>query len=75
MGRDGGLHEWQVIADPTDMFNRRVFRLHDVRQSAFDHSWPEGIAFRNLRTGEQLQFVNGQLIFVEQTKLTVSYNT
>ena len=67
MGRDGALHEWQVITDPTDMFQHRVFRLRDLKQSAFDQVWPNGILFRNLRTGQELQFRQGQLAPAEQT--------
>jgi hypothetical protein len=74
MGRDGALHEWQVISDPADLFQYRIFRLRDLKQSAFDQVWPNGILFRNLRTGEELQFRQGQLAPAERSTINAAYS-
>jgi hypothetical protein len=54
--------DWLVTHDPSDTFTNRFFRLSDVRQSAQDCAWPEGIVFRNLRTKQVMIFQQGQLI-------------
>jgi hypothetical protein len=61
MGRDGGRCDWVVIHDPSNTFTQRNFRLCDLRQSAKDSAWPEGIAFRNIRTQQAMVFRRGQL--------------
>lgn len=53
--------DWLVASDPTDTFTHRLFRSYDLRQSAQDRIWPEGIQFANRVTGEQLVFHPGQL--------------
>ncbi len=54
--------DWLVTHDPSDTFTNRFFRLSDVRQSAQDCTWPEGIVFRNLRTDQIVVFRWGELI-------------
>jgi hypothetical protein len=54
--------DWLVTHDPSDMFTNRSFRFADVRQSAEDCAWPEGIVFRNLRTDQIMVFQRGKLV-------------
>lgn len=65
---DGDRYEWVVICDPTrkndepgDFYGGR-FRILDLRVSAAKMDWPEGIAFRNARTGQHLVYQAGSLV-------------
>jgi hypothetical protein len=57
-----------VVEDPTRQpdepgeFLGRRFRICDVRQSAEDEVWPEGIVFHHLRDGTYLRYQSGALV-------------
>jgi hypothetical protein len=54
--------DWLVTHDPSDTFTDRSFRIADVRQSAQDCVWPEGIVFLNLRTEQVAVYQHGKLV-------------
>jgi hypothetical protein len=62
--------DWIVIADPTDTFTQRLFYRSDLRVSARHKTWPDGIVFKNLVTGEQRQYAQGELLTVTSTSST-----
>jgi hypothetical protein len=61
---------WECVTDPTrdedwpGDFLRGRFRLCDLRFSARNHGWPEGIAFRHIKQGALLRYAQGQLLKV-----------
>jgi len=61
MGREGSHCDWLVTHDPTETFLHRRFRAGDLQRSAKDHTWPEGIIFRNLQTKPVMIFQQGRL--------------
>jgi hypothetical protein len=56
---------WQVVYDPERMYTG-PFRALDLKETAKAGYWPEGIIFEHKRTGEQLVFLDGQLLEVPQ---------
>ncbi len=61
-------YEWKVIADPTrsmddpGLFYGRLFRIFDIHIYPGEKpTWPNGIVFQHVKTGEKLTFVQGKL--------------
>lgn len=76
--RDLRGYVWKVIVDPTcndaeddpGMFYGRLFRMIDIRLSRDEKStWPNGIIFENVESGNRLTFQDGEL--VDLTNATV----
>jgi hypothetical protein len=61
-------YEWKVIVDPTrtsdepGLFYGRLFRIFDIHIYPGEKStWPNGIIFQNVKSGQKLTFVQGKL--------------
>jgi hypothetical protein len=61
-------YEWRVIQDPTrsmddpGLFYGRLFRIFDIHIYPGEKStWPDGIVFQSIKTGEKLAYVQGKL--------------
>ena len=62
-------YEWKVIDDPTrsgdepGLFYGKLFRMIDLRLDRDEKStWPDGIRFEHILTGQRLTFEQGWLI-------------
>lgn len=55
-------YDWQVIEDPEACFEGGRFRWIDVKTSAEAQTWPVGIRFQNVRTGQVVCFDGLDLI-------------
>lgn len=60
---------WKVVKDPTrnvndpGLFYGSMFRMIDIRLNRDEKStWPDGIVFENVTSGNQLTFQNGFLV-------------
>ena len=51
---------WRVEHDPEGVFRGR-FTLFDLKYTARMGNWPEGITFRNIRTGKRARYLGGAL--------------
>jgi hypothetical protein len=61
-------YDWKVIIDPTrshdypGLFFGRLFRIFDIHIYPGEKStWPDGITFQNVKTGQKLFFEHGKL--------------
>lgn len=61
-------YEWKVIVDPTrfmddpGLFYGRLFRIFDIHVYPGEKpTWPNGIVFQHVRTGEKLTYTQGKL--------------
>lgn len=63
------LFLWDVITDPENTFDG-FFRWLDIRQSAEDGYWPDGIEFKNQLTGEVVAYRDGKLLDAEGRCIT-----
>jgi len=61
-------YEWKVISDPTrlrddpGLFYGRLFRIFDIHIYPGEKStWPDGIVFQSIKTGQRLTYVQGKL--------------
>ena len=69
-------YNWEVIVDPTKtyetpgLFYHHLFRKSDVFPLSNEtvSYWPEGIVFRNIDTGEVVEFRNGLFQKHHETK-------
>ncbi len=60
---------WDVVTDPEHTF-KGYFRWLDVRQTAEDGHWPDGIEFRNQLTGRIVAYRGGKLLSSDGTCIT-----
>lgn len=72
-GVDG--YTWKVIVDPTrskkepGLFYGGLFRMIDFRLDRDEKStWPDGILFENILTGQRLTFEKGRLFDLTNNK-------
>ncbi len=61
-------YEWKVIVDPTrsreypGLFFGRFFRKFDLHMYPGEKpTWPDGITFQNIKTGQKVFFAQGKL--------------
>jgi len=61
-------YEWKVVVDPTrsmdepGLFYGRLFRIFDIHIYPGEKpTWPNGIVFQSVKTGEKLTYVQGKL--------------
>jgi hypothetical protein len=61
-------YEWKVIVDPTrnpeypGLFFGRFFRIFDLHMYPGEKpTWPDGITFQNIKTGQKVFFDQGKL--------------
>ena len=65
-------YAWQVVQDPTrkdddpGLFYGHLFRYSDVFALSNESTtyWPEGIVFRNIRTGKTIKYQHGSPVTV-----------
>ncbi|MDX9993493.1 MAG: hypothetical protein RBS68_15735 [Anaerolineales bacterium] len=55
-------HPWLVIEDPSKDFVGRQFQPIDLQLSAENFTWPNGIKFKNTKTGEIKTYRDGVLL-------------
>ena len=60
---------WDVIKDPEHIFEGS-FRWLDVRQTAEDGNWPDGIEFKNQLTGKVVAYRGGELLEADGVCIT-----
>ena len=77
-GRDINGYDWKVIVDPTrveddpGLFYGGLFRMVDLRLDRDEKStWPNGIVFEHILTGQRLTFEKGQLFDLTNCKALV----
>jgi len=77
-GRDINGYDWKVIVDPTrsendpGLFYGGLFRMVDLRLDRDEKStWPDGIVFEHILTGQRLTFENGKLFDLTNCKALV----
>lgn len=58
------VYEWEVIHDPTParIFQGRLFRRIDLEHGARHQNWPDGMRWRNRRTGQMAWVHHGKLV-------------
>ncbi len=59
-------HAWEVVKDATGDFLGRRFPLMDLLMSAKMMTWPEGITFRHVKTGEYRVYSHGEILRMGQ---------
>jgi len=76
--RDINGYDWKVIIDPTrseddpGLFYGGLFRMVDLRLDRDEKStWPDGILFEHILTGQRLTFEKGRLFDLTNSKALV----
>jgi len=57
---------WEVIHDPSGDFSGRLFRSFTLTGAAKNY-WPEGIVFKNTKTGEIKTWTDGKFVSTKET--------
>lgn len=57
----GRTYAWLVTHDPEHTFTDRLFQLQDLDAGTKMETWPEGISFTNIYTGEVKVYRAGEL--------------